>query len=203
MKKIKLSQLKTGDLLLCCYHASCCGIDKMIQFFTHSNWTHCAIILRDPTFIHPALKGLYVWQSGDGMYKDPQDGKIKNGVQITPLRDLLKGYSNGYVAVRSVHSKLFTKENLENIHKVVYDKPYDTNVIDWAEALVKKDLNPQKTSRFWCSAFIGYIYTKCGLLDPKTDWSILSPNDFDMTQDNIALKWTKGNFLENILYKIN
>ena len=33
--------------------------------------------------------------------------------------------------------------------------------------------DPQKTDRFWCSALCGFIYTKCGLLDPKTDWSIL------------------------------
>lgn len=39
---------------------------------------------------------------------------------------------------------------------------------------------PQKTDRFWCSAFVGYVYTACGILDGDTDWSILRPSDFSV-----------------------
>ena len=49
--------------------------------------------------------------------------------------------------------------------------------IGWGLYL-EMDAKPQKTDRFWCSALVGYIYTKCGLLDEKTDWSILRPSDF-------------------------
>ena len=97
-----------------------------------------------------------------------QDGKKKIGVQITPLKELLDSYKgSGVVIVRQVHSNLFTDENLKKVHDVVYGKPYDLNPIDWVEAFLKKDLNPQKTSRFWCSALCAFIYTKCGLLDPN------------------------------------
>ena len=48
-----------------------------------------------------------------------------------------------------------------------------------------KDLNPQKTSRFWCSALVGYIYTKCGILNPDTDWSIMTPNDLSLDGEKL------------------
>jgi hypothetical protein len=205
----RLKNLKTGDLLLCSWHnprcTSCCdclfnNFDSCIKWGSHSNWTHSAIVLRDPTFIHPALKGLYVWESSKEPHADPQDGKKKIGVQITPLHELISCYKgSGVIIVRPIHSdpNLLNEDNMKKVHDIVYGKPYDLNPIDWVEAFLKKDLNPQKTGRFWCSALCGYIYTKCGLLDPKTDWSILAPNDFDIAQDGIngGLEWTHGNWL--------
>ena len=59
------------------------------------------------------------------------------------------------------------------------------------EALFQKDPEPQKTSRFWCSALVGYIYTNCGLLKSDTDWSIMRPNDFSLAGEKL-------NFTENV-----
>ena len=59
-----------------------------------------------------------------------------------------------------------------------YDKIYDIIPTDWIEAAFRRDDNPQKTSRFWCSALVGYIYTQCGCLHPGTDWSMIRPSDF-------------------------
>ena len=203
----RINKLKTGDLLLCSWHNPRCkslcncifnNFDSCIKWGSHSNWTHSAIVLKDPTFIHHSLKGLYVWESSREARPDPQDGKKKIGVQITPLFELLNSYKgSGVVVVRSIHSSpnLFTNKNLKKVHDVVYGKPYDLNPIDWVEAFLKKDLNPQKTNRFWCSALCGFIYTKCGLLDSKTDWSILAPNDFDIANDDNGLKWTQGNWM--------
>ena len=61
------------------------------------------------------------------------------------------------------------------IHDTVYNKPYDIVPKDWVEALFQVDDKPQKIDRFWCSALIGYIYTKCGILQSNTDWSIMRP----------------------------
>jgi len=72
----------------------------------------------------------------------------------------------------------FTHEKMKEIHDCVYNKPYDIVVRDWIEAYCKKDPDPQKISRFWCSALAAYIYTKVGLLDEKTDWSIIRPSFF-------------------------
>ena len=186
-----MKDLKTGDLLLCNYinGGSWFGFfTSLIKFFTKSSYSHIGMILKDPTFLHVSLKGLYVWESTWEGKPDPQDGKIKLGVQITPLYELLDSYKNkGHIIVRRVNCfpDSFSDANLTKVHSVVYDKPYDIVPSDWIEALVKVDPDPQKTSRFWCSALIGYIYTKCGLLEEKTDWSLLTPADFSLLGENL------------------
>ena len=67
---------------------------------------------------------------------------------------------------------------------------------DWLEAIERKDDHPQKTDRFWCSALVGYIYTKAGLLKEDTDWSVLRASDFSKKY-NGNLNFTKGCSLEN------
>ena len=86
------------------------------------------------------------------------------------------------------NSNPFTPEICKQIHSVVYDKPYDIIVKDWIEAYCQKDPNPQKINRFWCSALVGFIYTKVGLFPSSLDWSILSPSFF--SQENNQLQST-------------
>ena len=38
------------------------------------------------------LKGYYVWESGWEGTPDPQDGKVKFGVQITPFEEIFQNY---------------------------------------------------------------------------------------------------------------
>ena len=57
---------------------------------------------------------MFVWESSSEPQADPQDGKKKIGVQITPLKELLDSYKgSGVVIVRQVHSNLFTNENFK------------------------------------------------------------------------------------------
>ena len=193
---MNLTDLKTGDLILC-VNQNKSGLfgafTSMIKWGTHSNYTHTGVILKDPSFIHPSLKGLYVWESSDENNPDPQDGKLKIGVQITPLLELINDYkNNGHIFYRSIQcpNTCFSNENLKAVHDIVYDKPYDINPFDWIEAFIQKDSNPQKIDRFWCSALVGYIYTKCGLLQKDTDWSIMRPNDLSLSGEN--LKWNEN-----------
>ena len=198
--------LKTGDLLLFCsdFHTGFLSyFTNLIKYGTHSNYTHIAMVLKDPDFIEPNLKGLYVWESGFEGTPDPQDNRIKLGVQITPLDEILKSYKNhGSVILRRVNccENTFNKDILKKIHDVVYEKPYDIMPMDWIRALLKIDNKPQKTNRFWCSALMGYIYTKCGILKADTDWSIMSPDDFSIEKDN--LNYLGQNKFENTVTKI-
>ena len=186
-----MDKLKTGDLLLFNYHARGLfgAFTAGIKWGTHSNYSHIAMVLRDPSFIHPHLKGLYVWESSWEGTPDPQDGKVKLGVQITPIHEILDAYkrTKGGVFYRQVEcgSENFSEENLSKVHEVVYKKPYDIVPLDWVEAFLQKDLEPQKTSRFWCSALVGYIYTKCGVLNKDTDWSIMRPSDFSLAGEKL------------------
>jgi len=79
----------------------------------------------------------------------------------------------------------------------VYDKPYDINPRDWIEALFRKDDDPQKPDRFWCSALVGYIYTKLGILHETTDWSILRPSDFSLESHDKYISFNNGFKLDN------
>lgn len=184
-------KMKTGDLLLFSDHTTgwFSYFTDMIKYATHSNYSHVAMILKDPSFIHPSLKGYYVWESSYEGTPDPQDDKIKLGVQITPLHEILEKYKKegGHTIWRPIEYKTdpFTEDKLSQIHKVVYDKPYDIVPSDWVDALKRKDPEPQKTSRFWCSALIAYIYTKIGILNSTTDWTIVRPNDFSLADENL------------------
>ena len=179
-----MDSLKTGDLVFFTGHDD--GWLKyfswMIEYATHSNYSHVGMILKDPSFINPSLKGTYVWESGWEGKPDEQDGKIKLGVQITPLSEMIQNFKGSKIMVRKVNApeNTFSNEVLKKIHNIVYDKPYDVFPKDWIEALFRKDSNPQKTDRFWCSALVGYIYTKCNILKSDTDWSILRPSDFSL-----------------------
>ena len=174
--------LKTGDILLFSYGGRSL-FSELIKKFTHSKFTHVGMVLKDPNFIEKPLKGYYVWESGREDGVDPQDGKKKLGVQITPFEKIYQSYakeSKSEIYVRRVDDSndIFNDKKLEEIHKVVYNKPYDIVPTDFIEALFRKDNKPQETSRFWCSALLGYIYTQLGILNSETDWTILRPCDF-------------------------
>jgi len=185
LKTLKAT-LKTGDLLVCddLQHNSWGIFSWFIKFMTQSDYSHVGMVVVDPDMTIPKLKGVYVWTSGISYTPDPEDNKKRVGVQFVEFDEFLKTYE-GKIYLRRLscetqeqYHKLFNATTLQEIHKVVYDKPYDIVVTDWIEAYYKKDANPQKTSRFWCSALIGYIYTKLKLFDDNLDWSILTPSYF-------------------------
>lgn len=206
-----MNSLKTGDLLIFNYESSGFfgAFTKMIKWGTHSNYSHIAMVLKDPSFKDmPPLKGLYVWESSYEGKPDPQDNKIKLGVQVTPLQEILDAYKDkGHVYLRSLKTNLdnnnkpiFSNKKIDEIHNIVYDKPYDIVPMDWINAFFKKDNQPQKTSRFWCAALVGYIYTNVGILDKNTDWSILTPNDFSLSGENLTYAGEK--LLDDQIIKI-
>ena len=197
---MSIENLQTGDLLL--FTSNNTGflsyLSSLIKWGTHSNYTHIGVVLKDPDYISPELKGVFVWQSGWENKKDPQDEKIKLGVQITPIEELLEDYNKtGHVFVRKIvtHNNTFNNIKLNEIHRVVYRKPYDLIITDWIKAFIQKNNNPQRTDRFWCSALVGYIYTKCGILREDTDWTILRPCDFALSSEN--LNYINNNYLDN------
>ena len=50
------------------------------------------MVLKDPTYINENLKGIYVKTISYEGTPDPQDGKIKLGVQITPIGHFIDYY---------------------------------------------------------------------------------------------------------------
>lgn len=187
---MKLEELKNGDLILI-QDLSTTGLMgiflSLIRYFSNSNYTHIGILVTNPKFGEKELEGTYVWESGYEGIPDPQDGKVKLGVQLTHINDFVLNNQNKskFTIRRFENNECFTTENLKKIHKKVYDKPYDINILDWLEAADNIDFDPRKTSCFWCSAFVGYVLTQLGLLTSETDWSKLKPCDFSLDYQNI------------------
>ena len=187
--------LKTGDLILCddLQYNSWGLFSWVIKFMTKSDFSHVGMIVVDPEFTDVPLKGTFVWTSGISDVPDPEDRTKKFGVQFIPFDHFIQTYGGKIYARRiefktdDEYRKIFNMDRLREIHSVVYDKPYDVIVTDWIEAYCKKDPNPQKTSRFFCSALIGYIYTKLGLFDDGLDWSILYPSFFSTENKTLSL----------------
>ena len=192
MSQISLNDLldncQTGDIILFSTNK---WYSKLIESFTSSKFSHIGIILRDPIYLNEKLTGLYVLESGSESKPDPEDNKIKIGVQITPLEEILspyKGYLAGSVYYRKlncVRDDQFTKK-LIDIHNIVHNKPYDTNIIDWIKALdniehkcINKGFNnDHKTNEFWCSALTCFVYCKLGFVEKDIPWTIIAPKQF-------------------------
>ena len=88
-----LSQLDTGDILLFSAQWSWNPINwfaRAVEYFTSSPYSHIGIVMRDPVCIDSDLKGLYLWESTYQGTPDPQDGNIKLGVQMTPMKQIMK-----------------------------------------------------------------------------------------------------------------
>jgi hypothetical protein len=104
------------------------------------------------------------------------NARNNNNIDIESNQDSIDTHKQRHLHYHTENP--FTHEKMKEIHSCVFNKPYDIVVRDWIEAYCKKDPDPQKISRFWCSALAAFIYTKVGLLDEKTDWSIIRPSFF-------------------------
>lgn len=204
-----IPKLKTGDIILCEQVTSSGFIwlfEKLISLFTRSPYVHCAFVLKDPTYIHSSLKGYYIWESSWEGIPDPQDGKVKFGVQITNIHDFLYNYpSKKYIRRFTGPDDTFTPRKIDEIHKKVYDKPYDIMPQDWIEGILQVDPQPQKTSRFWCSAFVSYVLVQLKLLPTILDWSIVRPCDLSAhstkQSTTLPLYETEIPLLPDMVYK--
>lgn len=180
---VSLEDFQTGDILLIREEV---WYSRLIEYFGYSKYSHVAMILKDPVFIDPSLTGLYVIESGYENIIDVTDGKIKFGVQVNKYEDFIEK-TRKYAYYR----KLYVKEEirkefntkLKEIYKVVHNKPYNINPIDWIKGKIVVDHNnfdnfvDKKISSFWCSALIAYIYDKLGLIK-DCPWSLVAPREF-------------------------
>ena len=189
--------LETGDLLLFTQKKSLTGwwlIDKAIEYFTNSPYVHVGLVVVDPPFL--VSTGTYLWECGYEACVNPETGKQNIGVRLTPMSAVISNDKNIYV--RKCKSYISDKA-LQKIHSEVFLKPYDMCLSDWLLATLRIDINPQKTDRFWCSAFIAYIFTQLGWLDSNTDWSIIRP--CDLSSSSTYLSWKSKFYGQDTQYK--
>lgn len=173
---MKINELETGDIIL--FNGNY-FMSHIIEYFTSSIYSHVGIILKNPDLGDATFKGIYLLESGRENTPDPENNRIKKGVQIINLEEKIKNF-NGQIYVRKLHctrDKEFY-EKIKNIHSAVHNIPYDLNPIDWIKADLQLDIgNTHKTNTYWCSALVTYVYVKLGFLDKNIPWSLISPQD--------------------------
>ena len=192
LTELKYSKLQTGDLLFFCDTRH--WYNRVIDWATDSSFCHIGIVLRDPVLTDGEYKGLYVLQSTSPELVDIEDKERKMGVQITKLEDTIANYESVYIRhLDTVRDDVFN-DNLKRTHSLVHDIPYDFSPRNWIVSgfyhLGVWDYKVKRhTDAFWCSALVGFVYVKLGLLPKDFDWSNWAPCDFSgnkfiLTRDN-------------------
>lgn len=185
-----IDEYDTGDILL--FSDKTFIPSLMVEYFSGSKYSHAGMVLKDPIYIGPELKGLYILEStAFSEIHDSENDKFKFGVQIRPLIDVCKDY-DGAIFWRKLNierNEQFYK-TIEDAHKTIHDKPYDYNILDWLGGLLNVHLGDiQRTTQFFCSALVTYVYYRLGCVDENTPWSIIRPKDlgteFSMTPTRI------------------
>lgn len=200
MSTYDISNFETGDIIL---FNGYYGMSKIIETFTGNRWSHVGMVIKDPDFLfrehdetkNEPIKGIFLYEA-DGIYlNDIDSGQKLFGVQLIDLQQKINVYQ-GNVSYRKLywHKKSSEIHNiLETVYNTTYHKPYDWYILDLIEPKIYKkywfvdqllEKQGRRTDSFFCSSFIAYIYTQLGLLDKKTNWSLIYPQFF---ADTIAL----------------
>jgi hypothetical protein len=189
-------QFDTGDLILVDGNSI---LDTLIEKLGHSKFSHCGIILKDPVYIDQSLEGLYFFESNTWEQPDAATGKVKFGIQLHKLENILNEYfqQKYKVYIRKLNGINITqdiKEKIKQIYEITKSIPYDLNPIHWLHAKESVDSinieeykknNPlskdelQSLKGMWCSAFNAYFYVKLGILSENTPWTLIAPKDFE------------------------
>jgi hypothetical protein len=204
MDKISLD---TGDLIL--FRGKNC-ISCLIECCSNSKYSHVGIILKNPKFINNNMKdGLYILESmAHSNQPDEEDHVIKSGVQIHNINDKIDNIKENIVFVRKLNinrDETFYKK-FEEIHKEIYNKPYDMSIFDWVCAKYninhKLSINTSyKTKKkFWCSALVSYVYCELGIIDNNINWSIISPKEFSSFEGGNSIKFLCNITNDELLY---
>ena len=165
-----------GDLLL--FHGND-PISRCIRVLSQSSISHCALLIRDPIYIHKSLKGLYVMESS--RFKNP----YKRDIHLVPFHKIIdrEKQLGNQVYWRSLYDKKrLCNTDLYDIYNTIKDGKYDLSIEHWFKAFqvrkykIKTSFFDQK--QFDCSALVGYYYNRLGILSRDQDWTTLSPASF-------------------------
>lgn len=196
---IDINTLKTGDMLLFKYRSL---LSRFIEYFTSSSYSHCGIIIKNPDFGSFKDEGLYFLEStGLDHIPDAEQNKVKFGVQIRKLEDVLKD-NGGTIYYRKLHcnrNEEFYKK-LTHAHTIIHDKPYDDNPLHWVRAKYKLEIgNLQNENTFFCSALVSFVYMTLGLLPLDTKWSTIEPCQLGTEKDKDNLVFIKCKMDEEVI----
>lgn len=185
---ISKEDFNTGDILLfhnegkynSCYNCFFSCFTGLIQCCTKSQFSHAAMVIRDPQFTDPPLKGLYVLESSFETFPDVEDHKYKLGVELEEFDKVIASaeeHETIYWRKLECNRDAQFYQQLAKAHAVVHNKPYDLFPKDWINALIHKQnaSDGHVTSRFFCSALVAYMYCQWNFLPSTVEWSLVTP----------------------------
>ena len=181
---MKIDELETGDIIL---FSGNYFLSYIVEYFTKSIYSHVGVVLKNPNLGDAKFKGIYLLESGFENTPDPENHRIKKGVQIINLEDKIKNYK-GRIYVRKLHCTRDKKfyEKIIEIHSTVHNIPYDLNPIDWIKGYFKIDIgNTQKENTYWCSALVSFVYVELGFLNKNIPWTLISPKELSSSSNEL------------------
>jgi len=159
-----------------------------------TRFAHVGVVVRNPTFVHALLRGIYVW------HVIPSSTQTTTPVlEMLPIHEfvLQMQYRGGRVFVRPCilhgnndrarngYTPGFQASTLQRVHKETMENDFQgaTSTTQWCNT-VCESTQPS-------AAFVAWLYLQCGVLDPhRTRWSITCPDDF--AQRTERLWYTHG-----------
>lgn len=173
-----LTTLNSGDILL--FHGEGFWFSKLVEWVTGSNFSHVAMVLRDPTYIHSSLQGLYMIESGEEKFPDAVSHRIIRGVQIVDLNKVISTYS-GKIYVRKFNS--LNKEVQFEILREIWDKVKNCGYDEYPWDLIRTAFHLNwgdncRTNKFVCSALICFLLEQLDILKVPALWDLFTPQDF-------------------------
>jgi len=210
---ICINEMKTGDLIL--FSGTHSLISSAVKWWTNSKYSHIGMVLVNPKIgvydinkEMKQLKGVYLIESAYENIPDATDNTYKYGVQVVPLKEIIKNYEgNIYWRKLNILNSQYTEETLSNtftnIYSFIKNKKYDLDFIDlFCSRLNITNPNPaynsatlnwfshdtQKNDKFVCSALVAYIYTHFEFLPNITEWTECIPKYFSDENPNLSLK---------------
>ena len=181
---MKIDELETGDIIL---FSGNYFLSYIVEYFTKSIYSHVGVVLKNPNLGDAKFKGIYLLESGFENTPDPENHRIKKGVQIINLEDKIKNY-RGRIYVRKLHCNRDKKfyEKIIEIHSTVHNIPYDLNPIDWIKGYFKINIgNTQKENTYWCSALVSFVYVELGFLNKNIPWTLISPKELSSSSNEL------------------
>ncbi len=182
-----IKNCETGDLLL---FNSTAFYSRFIELLSGSKYSHVAYLIKNPTWLHPDLSGIYIFESGAEQSIDALSNNKIFGVQLTPIEEIIKEYksaTNGYLYY--VQNKFDrTEQYYDKLKKVILQtdtKKYDFNPLDWIKAEFNINIGERKINKFFCSALIGYIMEETEQLDKKIDWTCIAPRRYSVKSKDV------------------
>lgn len=174
--------LETGDVLL--FHGEGFWFSWVVEWATWSELSHTAIVLKDPTYLAPHLKGYYMLESGTERFPDAIEHKIHFGVQVVNLEKVLQYYT-GKAWVRKLNVPDEMRQSkfpieIEKIWGDIKDLPYDADI--WDLFRIEFGLNwgdMNRMNKFFCSALVTFVYERFKLLIQDVPWDLITPEDYN------------------------